>query len=139
VYPVLDYRINAPSYADFSERYGELAGIAGYGRSMVGAIHYIWEAYVPDASQRTDERAPPLRARSFTNLAPAFIVTAEHDILLRETEDFADRLRTADVGVELINYAQEVHGFFPLVAMFPTAGDAASRCGEALRRAFAPT
>jgi len=139
VYPVLDYRIDSPSYAHFSERYGEFAGIAGYGRSMVRVIRYIWEEYVPDPSQRTDERASPLRARSFTNLAPAFIVTAEHDILRRETEDFAARLRTADVEVELINYADEVHGFFPLVGMFPAARDAASRCGEALRRVFAPT
>jgi acetyl esterase len=138
VYPVLDYRVDSPSYAEFGERYGEFAGIAGYGRSRVDVIRYIWEEYVPHAPQRTDERASPLRTRSFENLAPAFIVTAGHDILRGEGEDFASRLGAAGVTAELTNYDNEVHGFFPLVGTFPAARDAAARCGEALRRAFAP-
>ena len=137
VYPVLDYRVDSPSYDDFSDRYSEFCGIEAYGRARVDAIRYIWEEYVPDPSLRTDERASPLRTRSFANLAPAFIVTAEHDILSAEAEDFADRLRAAGVEVVLVNYAHEVHGFFPLVGTFPAARDAASRCAQALRRVFA--
>lgn len=139
VYPVLDYRVASASYAEFAKRYDEFAGIAAFGRSRVDVIRYIWEEYVPPTPLRTDERASPLRARSFENLAPAFIVTAEHDILRGEGEDFASRLRAAGVDAELVNYDHEVHGFFPLVGRFPAARDAASRCGEALRRAFAPT
>ena len=88
VYPVLDFRAGSKPYGDFSERYSDFVGIEGYGRSRVEVIRYIWEQHVPDPSERTDERASPLRARSLKNAAPAFIVTAEHDILRGEAEGF---------------------------------------------------
>lgn len=137
VYPVLDYRVDSASYREFAELYDQFAGFAGYGHSRVEVIRYMWEEYAPDPAERASALASPLRAPWLAGVAPAFIVTAEHDILRGEAEEFRDRLSAEDVDVEYVDYKGQVHGFFPLVGSFADARDAASRCSATLRRAFA--
>jgi acetyl esterase len=136
VYPVLDYRVDSAPYREFAELYDQFAGFNGYGRSRLEVMRYIWEEYAPDSAQRASVLASPLRASSLAGVAPAFIVTAEHDILRDETEEFRDRLSAEGVVAEHLDYKGQVHGFFPLLGLFADARDAASRCGVALRRAF---
>jgi acetyl esterase len=136
VYPVLDYRPDSPDYAAFSDRYGEFAGIEGFGRESREKIRRMWESYVPDPALRGEANAAPLRAASFAGLAPAVIVTAEHDILLGEAREYARSLRTAGVPVTLLNYPGQVHGFYVLPGLMGDARDAVARSGVELRRAF---
>jgi acetyl esterase len=70
-------------------------------------------------------------------VAPATIITAEHDILRGEAEAYARRLTSDGVDVEIIQYDGQLHGFFGLVGVMTDARDAAARAATALRRAFA--
>ncbi|MET9819061.1 alpha/beta hydrolase [Streptomyces sp. NPDC006355] len=55
-------------------------------------------SYVPDAALRADRLVSPAHpsdTADLTGIAPAFVVTAEHDLLRAEGERYAERLRTA--------------------------------------------
>ena len=136
VYPVLDYRPDSAHYNAFRDRYREFAGIEEFGKQSQESIRRIWEIYIPDPARRGERDASPLRAASFSGLAPAMVITAEHDILTGEGQDYARKLQAAGVPAEIINYTGQVHGFFVLPWMMDDAQDAIARSGIALRRAF---
>jgi acetyl esterase len=108
-----------------------------FGKHSQEIIRRIWEIYIPDPARRGDTDASPLRASSFAGLAPGVIITAEHDILRREGHEYARRLQKAGIPAEIIDYAGQIHGFFPLLGMMQDAQDAVNRAGTALRRALA--
>ncbi len=75
--------------------------------------------------------SPVLRAR-FANLPHALIITAEYDILTRQCNAYADKLRNAGVKVNIAHYPGLVHGFFTLPDAFDAAHDAISRIAREL-------
>lgn len=137
VYPVLDHRPDSPYYNAFRDRYREFASFDEFGKQSQENIRRIWEIYVPDSAQRGEKDASPLRAASFAGIAPAVIITAEHDILAGEGQEYACRLQAAGVPVEIINYTGQVHGFYVLPRLMDDALDAIARSGIGLLRAFA--
>jgi len=139
VYPVLDYRPDSPSYQRYRDTYQGFAGMQEFGKHSQETIRRIWEIYIPDPARRADPDASPLRASSFTGLAPGVIITAEHDILRGEGHEYARRLQEAGSSAEIIDYAGQVHGFFPLLGIMHDARDAVDRAGTALRRALVTT
>ena len=139
VYPVLDYRPDSPSYQQYRDTYRGFAGIKEFGKQSQETIRRIWEIYIPDPGRRGDSDASPLRASSFAGLAPAVVITAEHDILRREGHEYARRLQEAGTPAEIIDYTGQVHGFFPLLGMMQDARDAVNRAGTVLQRALAAT
>lgn len=137
VYPVLDYRVDHPSYDDFARRYAGFAGRPDFGESFQSTIRDIWKQYVPDPARRGETDASPLRADSLRGVAPVILISAEHDILRPEGREFARRLRDDDVDVQEVDYPGQIHGFFPLLRVMPEARDAVARCAAALATAFA--
>lgn len=137
VYPVLDCRADSPSYEAYRKRYEQFAGIDGFGAQSQDGIRHIWEIYVPDPARRGERDASPLRAASLADVAPALIITAEHDILRQEAEEYASRLETAGVPVELVDYRGQTHNFYLRLAAVDDARDAVNRSARAVRHAFA--
>jgi acetyl esterase len=138
VCPVLDWRPNSPSYDDYRQRYAEFAGLEGFGAASQDGMRYVWDLYVPDPARRTEPEASPLRAASVACVAQALLITAEHDILRGEAEEYADRLEAAGVCVEVLNYAGQIHGFVTLLGVMDDARDAVDKAAGALRHAFSP-
>jgi acetyl esterase len=61
-------------------------------------------AYLPNPRQRTDRLASPAGAADtadLTGIAPALVITAEHDLLRAEGASYAERLRRAGALAEL--------------------------------------
>jgi acetyl esterase len=64
--------------------------------------------------KREDVTAPdlmPLRARDFSGLPPAFVVTADIDPLRDDGLDYVNRLNAAGVPARYRNEPQLVHGY----------------------------
>lgn len=101
LYPALDRRMTAPSYADFAR---------GFGLDAVD-MAWFWNHYV-DESAGADPRVSPLRANSFAQLPPTFVATAGHDVLRDEAESYAGMLRDAGVEVQAKRYPGMIHGFW---------------------------
>jgi acetyl esterase len=111
-YPALqDPAQPTPSYAHYSE---------GFGLTR-RSVENFWRLYGAAGDSPRLAYAAPLSAQSFADLPPAFIVTAEYDVLRDEGELYARRLAETGVAVELRRVAGVNHGFMALEAMLPVA------------------
>ena len=127
IYPVTNYNFDTPSYADNAEGY----------MLTREAMRFYWGLYLGDASNGDDQRASPLRARDFSRLPPATVMTAEFDPLRDEGRAYADRLRSGGTPVTYREYAGMVHGFVTSAGVLDVGKEAIrDACGE-LRSAFA--
>ncbi len=101
IYPVTDAGVNTPSYAEFDEDHGLTAA----------AMRRFWGLYLNGGSG-LDPDASPLRAEDLAGVAPAYIVTASHDVLRDEGEAYAAALERAGVPVKLKRLEGTIHGFW---------------------------
>jgi acetyl esterase len=101
IYPCLDTDFQSQSY---------LAHETGFGLDSVG-MQWCWGQYVPDA-HLSNKYAVPARATAFTNVAPAIIALAEHDVLRDDGANYAAALEKAGIPVTLKEYPGMIHGFF---------------------------
>jgi len=125
VYPVIDAGVNTPSYREFAEGHGLTAA----------SMRRFWNLYL-DGAEGGDPDASPLRATDLAGVAPAFVLTAEADVLRDEGEAYAAALREAGVPAELVRWPGVVHGFIRWLAVTPASREAIEAVGAALRRAL---
>lgn len=111
LYPVTDCDVSRPSYA---------ANGTGY-ILETPAMEWFWDTYCPDASQRQEPYASPIRASDLSNLPPALVVTAEFDPLRDEGEAYADALQAAGNDARWVRYDGMVHDFFATAAVFESS------------------
>lgn len=139
VYPVIEYATETTGYHEHRQRYELFGGIHGYGAGYHDSIRWLWSQYVPDPARRLDVEASPLRVPSLAGVAPALVITAEHDILRPEGHAYAARLGADGVPVRSIDYPGQVHGFLEALAVFDDAQHAVRRIATALRQRFSAT
>jgi acetyl esterase len=115
-YPVTDGAMDTGSYQQFATGYFLTAK----------AMAWFWDAYVPEAVQRSEITASPLRAtpEQLAGLPPAFVVVDEADVLRDEGEAYAAKLRAAGVPVTTVRYDGIIHDFMMLN---PLSGTNATR------------
>jgi acetyl esterase len=125
IYPVTDAALNTPSYREFTD---------GHGLTAAG-MRRFWNLYL-DGADGAQHDASPLRARDLAGVAPAFIITAEEDVLRDEGEAYAAALRAAGVPVEHQRWPA-IHGFIRWLAVASVAREAVDAVAAAVRRALA--
>jgi len=101
VYPVVDADFDTGSYLDPQNQL----------LLDRRAMQWFWDQYVPDVERRADPDVAPLRYSVPEGLAPAVILTAEHDVLRDEGEAYAEHLRRAAVPVHSRRAVGQMHGF----------------------------
>jgi acetyl esterase len=138
IYPVLESSDETSFKQGFRTRFASFAGQENFGESTYQRIKWIWDVYAPDPELRESSLATPMRAESLGDVAPAVILTAEHDILRGEAEAYAARLRADGVRVELIEFAGQIHGFLQMRGVLTDAQTALEVASDALRRSLAP-
>ncbi|MEM9622804.1 MAG: alpha/beta hydrolase [Pseudomonadota bacterium] len=108
LYPVTDADMTRASYAENGEGY----------LLETRAMQYFWDTYCPDAQQRAEAYASPLRASDLGQLPPALVMTAEFDPLRDEGKAYADALDAAGTEATYVCYPGLVHDFFATAAIF---------------------
>ncbi len=105
IYPVVDISsMKTESYKNFASGYFLTEKSMKIFRSM----------YAPDSRKWKDPFISPLRSNNLCNLPPAFIVTAEFDVLRDEGEVYAARLRAGGTKATSKRYRGVIHGFISL-------------------------
>lgn len=99
----------------------------------IEAMQWFWDQYVPDADLRNEPTATPLNARDLTGLAPALVITAEHDVLRDEGEAYVEALRNAGVDVEHHRWSGQMHTFFSMVNVLPGSAEAIELVTDRIR------
>jgi acetyl esterase len=107
IYPVTDADFDRPSYVDPDNQ------LLLTREGMV----WFWDHYAPDAAQRAEPDASPLKAASLERLPPAVVLTAEHDVLRDEGEAYAEALEAAGVPVNFKRHEGQTHGFFTFLLL----------------------
>ncbi|MEM7234271.1 MAG: alpha/beta hydrolase fold domain-containing protein, partial [Planctomycetota bacterium] len=79
----------------------------------------------------------PLRAESLKGLPPAYVITAEYDVLRDEGEVYAQRLKDEGNDVVLERFDGMVHGFVRRTHDIDRSFDAIQRISEEIARALA--
>jgi acetyl esterase len=125
IYPVTDAALDTPSYREFDD---------GHGLSAA-SMRRFWDLYL-DGADGARPDASPLRAVDLAGVAPAFVLTAEQDVLRDEGEAYAAALRAAGVATELIRWPGSIHGFFRWLAATSLAREAIDAVAAALRTAL---
>lgn len=123
IYPATDMTRESDSYVRNAQGYMLTAA----------ALRWFYERYVPDVGQRGDWRASPLLRPSLKGVAPALIISAEHDPLVDENEAYAKRLRADGVPTEYVCFPGMIHPFFTLGGVI----DDAAKAEELIARAVA--
>lgn len=123
VYPVTDANFDRPSYLDPENQL------------LLTRDSMIWffDHYIPDVARRTEPEASPLYAQDLSGLPPAVVLTAEHDPLRDEGEEYAQRLVDAGVDVDLQRHKGQMHAFFALL-MLPGSERGFQQVVKAIRR-----
>lgn len=127
VYPVTNHDFGTVSYTENGDNYLLT-------RDM---MRWFWDHYLRNAGDGTLPLASPLVARDLAGLPPALVLTAEFDPLRDEGEAYATRLKDAGVRVRHKRFAGQIHGFWQMVGVFPTALEAAGDVAAELKSAFA--
>jgi acetyl esterase len=105
-YPVTDAAMDTDSYDQFA---------TGYYLSRA-SMEWFWDAYAPEAAQRSEITASPNQASldQVSGLPPALVFVDEADVLRDEGEAYAAKLRSAGVPVTTVRYDGTVHDFMLL-------------------------
>lgn len=99
------------------------------------ALRIYLQMYAGDAA---DPGVSPLRAADVSGVAPAVIVTAGHDPLRDDGDDYAERLRAAGVPVHARRWDDQVHGFPGMTAATPAAAESLQWTADRLREVLTP-
>ena len=125
IYPVTDAGVNTPSYREFGERHGLTAAL----------MARFWELYL-NGAHGADPDASPLRAADLSGAPPAYVLTADHDVLRDEGEAYARALERAGVPVAVRRWPGTIHGFWRWQGSSALARAAARDAGGAIRAAL---
>jgi acetyl esterase len=95
-----------------------------------------YDAYPPEGISRTAPEVSPLFATDLTGVAPAFIMTADHDPLRDEGDEYAAKLKAANVAVDHPCWPGWFMALPPWQACSTPGKVLIDQTGAALRKAF---
>jgi len=124
--PVLDSRMNTPSFKENGE---------GYILTR-SDMEEAWRYYLRGPEDAEHPYAAPAFAKNLSGLPTALVITCEFDPLRDEGEDYARRLRDAGVEVIAIRCDGMIHGSEMFSKMIPQAQQCREQKIETLRAAF---
>lgn len=126
VYPVTDCTMTSTSYVENAEGYLLTAD----------SMDWFIGHYLSGGADAKEPRVSPLFADDLRGLAPALVITAEFDPLRDEGEAYADRLKEAGNDVTARRFDGQIHGFFAMGGVIPTANEAVALAADHAAKAL---
>jgi acetyl esterase len=128
LYPNLDATTSKASWREL-----------GSGDYLVSLAQMVenFDAYLPNGINRGDPKVSPLFATDLGDIAPAVIITADHDPLRDEGDEYATKLQTARIPVIHTCWPGMVHGFASMAGVLDAGKQVIEQAASALRTAFA--
>ncbi|ORA11988.1 alpha/beta hydrolase [Mycobacterium asiaticum] len=121
---------------------GEKASTLGSRAVMKPWMGKVFDtAYIPDPAHRRDRLASPAwgtNANGIAGIAPALIVTAEHDRLRDEARRYADKLAAVGALVEYYEVSGVDHGYNIMTGAADVTRRAYARIAEHVSKAIGP-
>ena len=124
IYPCNDRDFTTDSYLNCA---------TGYGLSTQ-AMQWFWDQYLQGDHHDDNPYAVPMKAKTFKDIAPAIIITAQYDPLLSDSQKYGELLERDGVSVTYKEYAGMIHGFFSNLAVTPTAREAIDFAAVEIKR-----
>lgn len=109
--PALDLTLSLPSH----ETYG-----SGYGLDLA-VVRRLGPLYLADPGQAANPYVSPLLAPDLSGLPPAYVMSAEYDMLRDDGERYVERLREAGVPATFSLQPGHVHFSAALTKVMPAA------------------
>jgi acetyl esterase/lipase len=109
IYPAVDMVEEFPSRAEFSETFS----------LSTDTMNWFMEQYLPDDFNMADPMLSPGQTAELDGLPPAIVITAGHDPLCDEGDDYAKRLKRAGVKVTHKRYDTLPHAFTAFTGFSP--------------------
>ena len=131
IYPVIDCRMATRSYE---------ANANGPFLRAVDMAAFI-DLYLNGATSADDPRVSPICADPavLASCPPGIVITAEHDPLCDEGEEYGRALVAAGVPTSVVRYFGMIHGFLGMAPWLDDGKDAVAHVSSALRTALTPT
>lgn len=126
IYPLTDFRMATPAYTELNAP----------GFSLAEAT-WCANQYLSVISDVHDVRASPALSTDLSGLPPAFVVTAEFDVLRDDGEAYALALAKAGVPVQLRRFLRVPHAFLSMPPSLGVTSAGLDVVCSALREAFA--
>ena len=131
IYPVTDCRMGTASYEENAD------GPFLRAKDMAAFI----DIYLDGATTPADPRVSPVCADTsvLATCPPALVITAEHDPLRDEGEEYGRALVAAGVHASVVRYFGMIHGFLGMAPWLDDGKHAVAHVSSALRGALAPS
>lgn len=97
------------------------------------SMTWFWDHYAQE-DRRHETEASPLQENDLSNLPPAVVLIAEHDVLRSEGEAYAAALQKAGVPVEQRLFEGQMHGFFTMVNILPGSASGIEYVSDAVNK-----
>lgn len=101
-------------------------------------IEWMLDLYTSTEEERSDWRVSPVVAESYKGLPPALVVTADHDPLVDEGKEYADRLKADGVAAEYVCFEGTFHGFVGFAPVLEVGMRGLDLVSDRIRRAVHP-
>ena len=92
------------------------------------------DLYVKDKKELKNPYVAPVLAEDLSNQPETLIITAEHDLLRDEGEEYGRKLRASGNKVEIQRIPNAIHGFIALAPIFPEVRNAYKYINTFLKR-----
>jgi acetyl esterase len=126
-YPAVDQRLGQNSYRRVVSRFP----------LTTATVRYFQGHYLRGPADQFDWRASPLLAARHDGLPPALVVTATHDPLCDEGQEYGRKLEAAGVPVVLLHLGDQIHGYLSWSKVVRASGATLDMAAVLLRGRFA--
>ena len=126
IYPAVDLVEEFPSRTEFGETFS----------LSTDTMNWFMDQYLPAGFDRSDAMLSPGQTGSLDGLPPAVVITAGHDPLCDEGDDYAKRLKDAGVPVIHKRYDNMAHAFTAFTAISPGSRKACLEIADMVRSVY---